>query len=88
MAMIKTVGIHPPGTLLQLVNGEVAVAIRRPAKGTHPLVATLSDRNGKPIGNTHRRDTSQPEFAVQGPLQDSKAFPRVLPERVYGWIAA
>jgi len=88
MAMIKTVGIHPPGTLLQLVNGEVAVAIRRPAKGTHPLVATLSDRNGKPIGNTHRRDTSQPEFAVQGPLQDSKAFPRVLPERVYGWIEA
>jgi len=88
MAMIKTVGIHPPGTLLQLVNGEVCVAIRRPAKGTHPLVATLSDRNGKPIGNTHRRDTSQPEFAVQGPLQDSKAFPRVLPERVYGWIEA
>ena len=86
MAMIKTVGIHPPGSLLQLCSGEVGVAIRRPTKGTHPLVATLSDRSGRPLGETHRRDTSQAEFAVQGPLQDAKAFARVLPERVYGWI--
>ena len=87
MAMIKTVGIHPPGSLLTLCTGEVCVAIRRPVKGTQPLVATLSDRAGRPLGQTHRRDTAQPEFAVQGPLQDAKAFPRVLPERVYGWIA-
>ncbi|MES1161820.1 MAG: phosphohydrolase, partial [Rhizobacter sp.] len=66
---------------------EVAVSIRRPAKGTQPLAATLSDKNGRPVGDTHRRDTAQPEFAVSGPLQDAKAFPRVLPERVYGWIA-
>jgi HD-GYP domain-containing protein (c-di-GMP phosphodiesterase class II) len=87
MAMIKTVGIHPPGCLVKLCTGEVAVAIRRPVKGTQPLVATLSDKTGRPIGETHRRDTAQPEFAVQGPLQDTKGFPRVLPERVYGWIA-
>ena len=87
MAMIKTVGLHPPGSLLQLGSGEVAVAIRRPAKGTNPLVATLSDRSGRPVGETQRRDTAQAEFAVTGPLQDVKAFPRVLPERVYGWIA-
>ena len=86
MAMIKTVGVHPPGCLLRLSSGEIGVAIRRPAKGTNPLVATLSDPAGKPIGATHRRDTAQPEFAVQGPLEDAKAFPRVLPERVYGWI--
>ena len=87
MAMVKTLGIHPPGSLVQLKSGEIGVAIRRPAAGTHPLVATLSDRNGKPCGETHRRDTSQTEFAVQGPLQDTKAFARVLPERVYGVLA-
>ncbi|MEP6874037.1 MAG: HD domain-containing phosphohydrolase [Burkholderiales bacterium] len=86
MAMIKTLGIHPPGSLVQLQSGEVGVAIRRPATGTHPLVATLSDKKGKPSGETHRRDTAQAEFAVVGPLQDAKAFPRVLPERVYGMI--
>jgi hypothetical protein len=87
MAMVKTLGIHPPGSLVQLQSGEVGVAIRRPPAGTHPLVATLSDRKGKPSGETHRRDTSQPEFAVQGPLQDAKAFARVLPERVYGVLS-
>jgi len=87
MAMVMSVGVHPPGSLLQLCTGEVCVAIRRPAKGTQPLVATLSDRTGRPIGATHRRDTALPEFAVKGTVQDAKAFPRVLPERVYGWIA-
>ena len=87
MAMIRTVGVYPPGSLVLLRSGEVGVAIRRPAAGTHPLVATLSDRQGKPNGQTNRRDTAQAEFGVQGPLQDAKAFPRVLPERVYGWIA-
>jgi len=79
--------VYPPGSLVLLRSGEVGVAIRRPAAGTHPLVATLSDRQGKPNGQTNRRDTAQAEFGVQGPLQDAKAFPRVLPERVYGWIA-
>ena len=87
MAMIKTLGVHPPGSLVQLQSGEIGVAIRRPATGTHPLVATLSDKKGKPSGDTQRRDTAQPEFAVLGPPQDAKAFPRVLPERVYGVLA-
>lgn len=87
MAMIKSVGAHPPGSLVTLCTGEVGVAIRRPTKGTHPVVATLSDRTGRPTGETHRRDASEPEFAVSGPLLDATAFPRVLPERVYGWIA-
>lgn len=86
MAVIKTVGIHPPGCLLVLASGEIGVAIRRHPTGTQPLVATLSDRKGKPVGETHRRDTTQAEFAVTGPLQDAKAFPRVLAERVYGWV--
>jgi HD-GYP domain-containing protein (c-di-GMP phosphodiesterase class II) len=88
LAVVKTLGVHPPGSLLQLRSGEVAVAIRRPAQGTHPLVATLSDRSAKPTAETHRRDTAQPEFAVVGPLADSKGFSRVLPERVYGVLPA
>jgi HD-GYP domain-containing protein (c-di-GMP phosphodiesterase class II) len=87
MAIIRTLGVHPPGSLVRLNSGEIGVAIRRPAAGTHPLVATLSDKNGRPIGETHRRDTAQPEFAVEGPPQDVTAFARVLPERVYGIIA-
>lgn len=86
MSLVKTMGVHPPGSLVQLKSGEVAVVIRRPASGPHPLVATLSDVRGRPNSQTLRRDTSQAEFAIQGPVQDTQAFPRVLPERVYGII--
>jgi len=88
MALVKTLGVHPPGSLVQLRSGEVAVSIRRPPRGTQPLVATLSDARGRPTAQTHRRDTSQPEFAVQGALAETAGFPRVLPERVYGVIAS
>ena len=30
MAVIKTLGVHPPGSLVKLRSGEIAVAIRRP----------------------------------------------------------
>ncbi len=86
MALIKTFGVYPPGSLVKLRSGEVAVAIRRPASGTHPLVATLSDRNGRPSAQTHRRDSALPEFNIQGPLVDVPGFARVLPERVYGIV--
>jgi HD-GYP domain-containing protein (c-di-GMP phosphodiesterase class II) len=86
MAVIKTLGVHPPGSLVKLRSGEVAVSIRRPPVGTHPLVATLSDRNGKPCGETHRRDTAEPAFGVEAPMASAKEFSRILPERVYGLV--
>lgn len=87
MAIIKTLGVHPPGSLVKLRSGEVAVAIRRPAAGTHPLVATLSDRNGRPSGETHRRNTAEAAYDVEAPLSGSKEFARILPERVYGLVS-
>jgi HD-GYP domain-containing protein (c-di-GMP phosphodiesterase class II) len=87
-AMIKALGVHPPGALVQLQSGEVAIVIRRPTSGTHPMVATLSDVKGQPVITTHRRDTAEPGFGIQGPLADTKPYMRVLPDRVYGWIPA
>lgn len=87
MAVIKTLGVHPPGALVKLQSGEIGVAIRRPARGTHPVVATLSDARGRPTAQTHRRDTAQPEYAVTGVPDSSVDFQRVVPERVYGAVA-
>jgi len=87
MAIIKTLGVHPPGSLVKLRSGEIAVSIRRPPTGTHPLVATLSDKNGKPRGETHRRNTAEPEFGIESPVAGSKEFARILPERVYGLVS-
>jgi len=86
MAVIRTLGVHPPGSLVKLQSGEIAVAIRRPATGTHPLVATLSDKSGRPTGETHRRNTADPGFGVQAPHAGGKEYARILPERVYGLV--
>ena len=86
MAVIKTLGVHPPGSLVRLRSGEVAVVIRRPATGTLPVVATLSDRNGKPGGETHRRNTAEPDFGIDAALPATREFARILPERVYGVV--
>ncbi len=88
MAVIKTLGVHPPGSLVKLRSGEIAVAVRRPAAGTRPLVATLSDRNGRPTGETHRRNTAEPNYDIEAPLASSKEFGRIMPERVYGLVNA
>jgi hypothetical protein len=86
MALIKALGVHPPGALVQLQSGEAAIVIRRPTSGTHPLVATLSDAKGQPVVATHRRNTAEAGFGIRGPLADTKPYLRVLPDRVYGWI--
>lgn len=86
-ALIKSVGVHPPGELVQLRSGEVAIVTRRAATGPSPKVACISDRNGQPIINTVFRDSAEPEFAITGPCTDRARFPKVPPERIYGLIA-
>jgi len=52
------------------------------------LVATLSDRHGRPSGETHRRNTAEPDFGIAAALPASKDFARITPERVYGLVDA
>jgi hypothetical protein len=86
--LIKAIGLYPPGDLVTLKSGEVGVVTRRAAAGRGVLVATLSDARGRPAAETHQRDTADAAFAITGALADRSAFPRVLPERVYGVLAA
>ncbi|TDM06445.1 MAG: hypothetical protein C4K60_18000 [Ideonella sp. MAG2] len=86
--LIKALGLYPPGDLVELKSGEVAVVIRRGPSATTPKVATLTNRHGKAMVETHVRDTADPQFAVVGPYAERQGLTRVLPERVYGYIFA
>ena len=86
--LIRTLGVHPPGALVQLQSGEVAVVSRRGKGGPAPQVATLSNKQGKPVVETHHHDSALPEFAITGPVVDAKTFARTLPERVFGMLMA
>jgi HD-GYP domain-containing protein (c-di-GMP phosphodiesterase class II) len=83
-ALIKAIGIYPPGDLVRLKNGEAAIVVQRAASGNTPPVAALLAANGKPLPGAPRRDTAEPEFAITGPLTDRTGLPRVLPEQLYG----
>jgi hypothetical protein len=83
-ALIKAVGIYSPGTYVRLVNGEVAVVVRRGLHGTMPKVAVLVNRQGMATGEPMVRDTSQAEYRIASGVrhQDIKvnhSLERLLP---------
>ena len=87
-ALIKAVGLYPPGDLVRLKNGESGIVVRRAAAGAGAEVAVLVTALGRPVSGGPRRDTALAEFAIAGPMADRSAVPRVLPEQVFGLIYA
>jgi HD-GYP domain-containing protein (c-di-GMP phosphodiesterase class II) len=85
-ALIKGLGVYPPGDFVRLKNGEAAIVVQRTAASNAPIVAVLADPGGRPVHGAPRRETAQPDFAIAGPLTDRAHLPRVLPEQVYGLV--
>ena len=85
-ALIKAVGIYPPGDLVRLKNGEAAVVVRR--AGAALQVAVVLSAQGRVVTGLPRRDTSQADCAITGPLAERAGVPLLLPEQVYGLLYA
>lgn len=83
-AIIKEYGIYPPGNVVKLASGELAVVIRRGATAQAALAAAVTDKAGMPVVHTARRDTSQPAYAIRSSAPDGPVTQRVPPERLYG----
>lgn len=63
-AIIKALGIYPPGTFVRLASGEIAVVLRRGATANTPPVAVVLKRDGLPPGEPIPRDSAQPEWKI------------------------
>ena len=87
-ALIKTFGIYPPGDFVKLASGELGVVVERTANAKAPIVASITDTQGRAVTGTLRRDTRQAEFAVVGVVGDKAMLARLLPERLYGFSIA
>lgn len=85
-ALIRAVGVYPPGDWVWLKSGEAGVVVQRAVPGHAALVAALIGANGKAVPGAPRRDTARAEFAITGPLAERANLPRVLPEQVYGLL--
>lgn len=87
-ALVKAVGVYPPGDFVRLRSGETAVVVRRTAEVRAPEVHVLLSAAGKPLGVPQRRDTRDPAHAITGVAPRDGLPPRVLPEQVYGLLEA
>ena len=63
-ALVKAVGIYPPGSYVRLTSGEVAVVVRRGSNTSAPRVAVVLNRSGLPNAELSLRDTSLAEWRV------------------------
>lgn len=61
---IKELGVYPPGTMVRLANGEIAVAVRRASEGAHPQLRCVIGRDGTPLAYPQVRDSRNPETAI------------------------
>ena len=82
-AIIKAMGLYPPGTYVQLASGEVAVVLRRGLRANEPRVASIVGRSGTPLGEPAVRDTRLRAYEVKSAVapKDVKVrfpLPRLL----------
>lgn len=81
--LVKAFGLYPPGTLVRLASGEIAMAVRRGSTGNTPQVASLVSRSGEARQPPLKRDTAQREHAVAGCVAPSELKVRIPWAQVY-----
>lgn len=64
-ALVKTLGIYPPGSYVRLANDEVAVVVRRGRRANAPLAFSIVGRQGLPMGEPALRDTLERAYEVK-----------------------
>ncbi len=69
--LLRVVGLYPPGTFVELANGESAVVVVRGASAHTPIVASMRRRDGGMLMQPVRRDTLRTGFAVKRGMEPS-----------------
>lgn len=81
-ALVKALGIYPPGAWVKLASEEVGVVIRRGASASAPRVAVLLNRSGMPTGEPIPRDTAQPAWKIVSPVAHKEVRVRLPLEKL------
>jgi hypothetical protein len=65
-ALVKAIGVCPPGTYVRLVNEEIAVVLKRGPRANQPIVANVVASNASARTKSRLIDTERPDFMVNG----------------------
>ena len=78
-ALVRRVGLCPPGTLVRLDNGDTAVVLRRSSQPLQPLVARVLDASGQPLRTPALHDSARGAPRIQAALARSTLAQRITP---------
>ena len=77
LALVRSIGLCPPGTFVRLDNGDTAIVLRRSDQANLPLVASLLNRLGKPLSEPRLHQTSYGKPHIQAALVGSEVPTRL-----------
>ena len=81
-ALVKALGIYPPGSLVRLANREVAIVMCRGVRADQPQVAAVVREDGMPYLRLVLRDTALPRTKIVASLAQSAINVRLSLEAV------
>lgn len=67
-ALLRTVGICPPGTFVRLIDERVAVVLRRSGQPGEPWVAAVLDAQGHPVPEPELVHTGEDGYGIEAAL--------------------
>jgi HD-GYP domain-containing protein (c-di-GMP phosphodiesterase class II) len=70
--LVRAVGIYPPGSAVELNNGEIGVVVKRTLDARHPVVRIVISADGRDLREFPKRLTSKVPFGVKAAVERSR----------------
>jgi len=83
-SIVKEIGVYPPGSYVKLANGETAIVARRGKQAHTPIVFSLSNGAGLPLGEPIMRDTGSPLFTIASIVPRNKVMVTINRAKLFG----
>lgn len=81
-ALLRATGLYPPGSCVELANGERGIVVARGRRANLPWVASLVGASGLALGEPALRDTLDARFAVRAAVPADSLKVRPDPQRL------
>lgn len=86
VAIVKTLGVYPPGAFVRLTSQEVGLVLKRGSTATTPRVAVLLNRDDMPTGEMIPRDTALPAWKIIGAVAQRDVRVNISLERLLAMV--
>jgi len=70
--LVREVGLYPPGSVVELNNGEIGVVIKHTLDARHPVVRVVKSSQGRPLPEYPKRLTSKQPFGVKAAVNRAR----------------